>query len=206
MKKHYLTIFMTVIITLFMINDGFSQEKQTPTQLKFKKNEFIVSVGIFNTLEAFFLLTYYDPIPLFSYMNESEYYFKIGSFNAEYFRNISKVYSLGVSLSYTFSRKRDVEFYGHWDPVFYNVDSHLFSFLINNKFNYIRNSKYNLYSSIGIGITTVSRASNRFFEGKQMFYYDLHLCFIGISFSKKIPLLLELGIGPQGIFKIGYTF
>lgn len=197
---------MIVVITLFVIIDGFSQENQTPTKLNFKKNEFNVSVGVLNTLEAFWGYSYFDPIPLFSYFNESEYFFKIGSFNAQYYRNITKVYSLGISLSYTFSRKRDVEFFGHWDPVFYNVDSHLFSFLIKNKFNYIRNSKYNLYSSIGIGITNVRRASNRFFEGKQNFYYDLHLCFIGISFSKKIPLLLELGIGPQGIFKIGYTF
>lgn len=197
---------MIVVITLFVIIDGFSQENQTPTKLNFKKNEFNVSVGVLNTLEAFWGYSYFDPIPLFSYFNESEYFFKIGSFNAQYYRNITKVYSLGISLSYTFSRKRDVEFFGHWDPVFYNVDSHLFSFLIKNKFNYIRNSKYNLYSSIGIGITNVRRASNLFFEGKQNFYYDLHLCFIGISFSKKIPLLLELGIGPQGIFKIGYTF
>ncbi len=206
MKQHYLRNLITIVLLLFMTISVFAQEPQTPTKPQFKKHEFNVSVGVFNTIGMNPLLNQGNPIPLFSYSNNSDLlFFKIGSLNVEYNFNLTKFYSIGTSLSYTYTRERDIT-YQNGDGFFYHINSHFISIFINNKFNYITKKNYNLYSAFGIGLTQAIREPNATFTPKNVLYFNFQLCLIGISLTNKYPLFFELGIGPQGIFKFGYKF
>ncbi|PKP24694.1 MAG: hypothetical protein CVU06_04735 [Bacteroidetes bacterium HGW-Bacteroidetes-22] len=206
MEKYYLKQLMAIVLFLFATNEGFSQETQNPTTPKFKKHEFNVSVGVFNTIQSN-PITLSRTIPLFSYRSNSGLlFFKIGSFNLEYNLNLSKIYSIGGSISYTYSRKNNKRYLWDGTPIYYDAHSHFLSFFINNKFNYIRNKNFNIYSGFGIGLTQMLKESNQFSASSNAFHFDFQLCFVGIAFTNKIPLLLEFGLGPQGIFKIGFKF
>jgi len=194
-----------------MSGSVFAQDALSQQNLKWKKNEFIISFGLFSTIESIPPLDIFaEGIHLFSYHNETEQLSKIGSFNVEYCRRFTKVYSLGLSLSYSFSRNREVYFtpqdYNESNPIFYNMDTHIFSIFLNHKFSYIHNSKFNLYSLVGIGFTYGKRAYNTYFVPKDVSYFDFQLGLIGFSLKGKIPFFMEIGIGPQGIFKMGFTF
>ncbi|MBP1672212.1 MAG: hypothetical protein H6Q25_27 [Bacteroidetes bacterium] len=207
-KVFKITILLVVMGTI--IGSVFSQDAQPQQKSKLKKNEFNFSFGLFSTIESIPPLDIFaDGIHLFSYQNEKEELSKIGSFNIEYCRRFTKVYSLGLSLSYSFSRNREVWYayhdYDYSNPIFFNIDTHIFSIFLNNKFSYINNSKFNLYSLFGIGFTYGKRAYNTYFVPKNVGYFDFQLGLIGFSFKGKIPFFMEIGIGPQGIFKMGFT-
>lgn len=207
MEKHYLKLLMAMVMILFATNKGFSQENQAPTKPTFKKHEFNVSVGILNTIEVHPLLTFSDRIPLFSYKSKSDLlFFKIGSFNFEYNLNLSKIYSIGVSLSYTYSRNNEIDYLWDMTPFYYDIHSHFLSIIVNNKFNYIRKKNYNIYTGFGIGITQIFREHNEYYNPLSGYYIDFNLCLFGILLKNKIPLFFEIGLGPQGIFKVGYKF
>jgi hypothetical protein len=208
MKTKVLKIAILLVVMGTITGTVFSQD--IPTQPKSKKNEFNFSFGLFSTIESFPPLDILaDGIHLFSYHNEQQQLSKIGSFNLEYCRRFTKVYSLGLSLSYSFSRKRDVWFtYQDWNqsnPIFFNIDTHIFSIFLNNKFSYINNSKFNLYSLFGIGFTYGNRVYNTYFVPKDVGYFDFQLGLIGLSLKGKVPFFMEIGIGPQGIFKMGFS-
>jgi hypothetical protein len=206
MKKRNLSKIVLIVLFIFSTISVFAQENQTTPKPTFKRHEFNVSVGVFNTIGMNPLLNQGKPIPLFSYSNNSDLlFYKIGSFNVEYNLNLLKFYSIGGSLSYTYTRERDVT-YQNGHAIFFHINSHFISIFINNKFNYVNKKSYKMYSGFGIGLTKAIREPNVTFTPKNIFYFNFQLCLIGISLTNKYPLFFELGIGPQGIFKVGVNF
>jgi hypothetical protein len=209
MKKSNFIILLSIFLLFCSTISVFAQENQTNPKPQFKKHEFNVSVGVFpiplNPYNLFFEDFYFSGY-YFGLVNkpETDSYSIPFSFNFRYYYNFSSTYSLGVSGVYSLKKIKDLL------STEYGVNIHVYSLFITNKFTYINNKNISLYSSVGIGINYTnelgSRESFSFNGGTNYIFPDIQLCLLGLNFAKSKLFNIEIGYGPQGIFKFGVNF
>jgi len=209
MKKSNFIKLFSIVLLLFITISVFAQDNQTNPKPQFKKHEFNVSIGVFpiplnpfNLIyENFYFSGYY-----FGFYNKPEYtsYLIPFSFNFSYYYNFSSKYSLGISGVYSLKKIEDLL------STQYGVNIHVYSLFITNKFTYINKKNISLYSSVGVGINYTNELGRResfsFNGGTNYIFPDIQLCLLGLNFAKSKLFNIEVGYGPQGIFKFGVNF
>jgi hypothetical protein len=199
MKKFILLVFVSIVLLLFMTISVFAQESQSPTTPKFKKHSFQVSFGAFPIVgvTTFFLAIEPNPSPAYYVRNSTGYGLLVGSFNLEYNYQFASKFSTGYALSYSMIKTRITN-----NTRYYNIFCHQL-FL---KYQYYKSTNISLYSSLYLGLAlglAVEYPGVDFFTSK-LLNVNSHVCFIGAKFKNNV--LLEFGLGNQGIFKFGYAF
>lgn len=199
MEKHYLKLLMAIVILLFATNKGFSQENQTPTTPKLKKHSFQASFGAFPIvgITTFFLAIEPNPSPSYYVRNSNGYGLLFGSLNLEYNYQFASKFSTGYAMSYSMIKTRISS-----NTRYYNV----FCNQLFLKYQYYRSTYISFYSTLYFGLAlglAVEYPGVDFFTSK-LLNINSHVCFIGAKFKNN--LLVEFGLGNQGILKIGYKF
>lgn len=137
--------------------------------------------------------------------------FLIGSFNFEYNHNFTRLHGFGCSGTYAF---RDICYLKgldregtQWDTI--TGKDHYLNLQVHYRITYKRYEKLTLYCSVHVGATL-------YFQGCH--YKDpttasnfwacpaVHVTLLGMNIGKKNAGNIEVGLGTQGVFKIGYSY
>lgn len=160
------------------------------------------------------LFAYYEP-DFFHYRTSSESYsqsFKVGAFNLHYFYNITRKHSLGAVLSTTLLNVT----IPRSEKTYKGINTYI-TLNATYRFTYKSFPNIDFYLGVGLGATFGIEAkeinefvktvwnndkwTRRFFVGP-----SVQLTLLGMRVGKANAANIELGFGPEGILKIGYSY
>lgn len=172
------------------------------------KHEIVFSAGIFPLIGVFYPSYNFNPFLIHSCNRNSEET-TVGSFNLSYLFNFNKYHALGVNSTICFKR------YSIYEDQQIPVNSLNTYWALQAQYciTFKRYNRCTLYCGISLGATFYFRdkywkeqpPSFVFPEDQYISVYpNFHLSALGVKFGHKNNGSVELGVGTQGILKIGY--
>jgi opacity protein-like surface antigen len=183
---------------------SFSQESTSPS----RPNEIY---GGYGALSIFYftgnLDHNYDDSYYHNYDNQDPS--SPGTFFIGYNRQLNKVVSIGIVLSYM-QTTNSFEYHDYNSSLTYNGTNHesLITEITRVTFGYLNRPSLKVYSGIGMGVTIDLNEAN-FEETTQKDRKILpagQLTFIGIRFGKAFGGFVEFGVGSNGIMQGGLSY
>ena len=215
---------LLVALLLLMALAPLAAQKQKPMEyVDFQKDEITFSIGGHPTIGIFYNDKLLPTGDLLSHRYHSHYSggkitypwdlksFLIGAFNFEYNHNFTRLHGFGCSGTYAFRDICYLKGLDHegtrWDTI--TGKDHYLNLQVHYRITYKRYEILTLYCSVHVGATL-------YFQGCH--YKDpttassfwacpaVHVTLLGMNIGKKNAVSIEIGVGTQGVCKIGYTY
>lgn len=217
-KKQFAATVILIIMNslVFSQTDNFGNHNLINGQ--YPKHEIGISYGI-APMTSILYFGGYDDIA-----SDIKYSFRellLGSVNLQYDLYFSKLHSINFNLTWTAIKHTPPSLYRrYW--AYKNDYTHHLCFQIGYSIHFFNTPKVSLYSSIYVGATLFLIGDAAFYadginhlqevpnyyplKNRSATCFNFHINYLGIRIGKKNAANIELGLGTQGIFNLGYRY